>query len=105
MDSEREIGIGMLQRLLTGERGRLPLHLAMLLESASSIADGENFYRSILPPELANLRLSPETCEEIINILCLEVASNPDEAFISAMSFNGSDLATKTVAMVLTNPP
>ena len=69
------------------------------------MGDGEDYYREVLPAELADVRLSPETMEEIVAILCTEISRNPDEAFISAVSFTGVDLATRTVAMVLTNPP
>jgi hypothetical protein len=79
--------------------------LTNLLERASPLHDGDDYYREVLPAELADLRLSPETMEEIIAILCAEISRNPDEAFISAVSFTGVDLAARTIAMVLTNPP
>jgi len=105
MTSAREIAIDLLRRLLAGERGQVPLHLAMLLEKSSPLDSGDKHYRQILPPELADLRLSPETADEIISTLCAEVSRNPDEALIAAVSFTGADLATKTVTKTLTNPP
>ena len=105
MSSAREIGIDLLRRLLSGERGQVPLHLAMLLEKSSSLDSGDDHYRQILPLELADLRLPDATAQEIIAALCAEISRNPDEAFISAVSFSGADLATKTVAIVLANPP
>ena len=83
----------------------MPLHLAMLLERSSPLDSGDDHYRQILPLELADIRLSQETSDEIIASLCAEISRNPDEALISAVSFTGADLATKTVAKVLTNPP
>jgi len=105
MNSERDTATDLLRRLLAGERGQLPLHLAMLLEKASPLDSGDDHYRQILPQELAELRLSPEAAEEIMATLCAEVSRNPDEALIAAISFTGSGLATKTVAAVLTNRP
>lgn len=105
MNSERDTATDLLRRLLAGERGQLPLHLAMLLEKASPLDSGDDHYRQILPPELAELRLSPETAEEIMATLCAEVSRNPDEALIAAISFTGSGLATKTAVAVLTDRP
>jgi len=105
MSPEREIGIDLLRRLLAGERGQVPLHLAMLLEKSSPLDSGDDPYRQILPAELADLRLPDGTAQEIIAALCAEISRNPDEAFTSVISFSGADLATKTVAMVLANPP
>lgn len=105
MNSEREIGTDLLRRLLAGERGSIQSHLAKLLEKSCPLHDSDDFYRWVLPPELADVRLSKETSEEIIAALCAEVSCNPDEALISAMSFTGADLVTKTVAVVLASPP
>lgn len=96
----------MLRRLLAGQRGpHLPSNLTKLLEKSSPLKDSDDYYRSILPPELADIRLPQETSDEIIASLCAEISRNPDEALISAISFTGADLATKTVAMLLANPP
>src|SRR5437870_7290781 len=105
MTSARDVATDLMRRLLAGERGEVPLHLGMLLEKSSPLHDSDENYRQILPPELADLRLSPETAEEIISTLCAEVSRNPDADLISAISCTGSDLATKTAAKVLTNPP
>ena len=97
--------IEILRRLLAGERGHLPLHLAMLLERASCFDSGDEHYSHILPPEISDLRISTETANSIIVTLCAEVSRNPDEALIGAMSFTGAELATKTAVKVLTDPP
>jgi len=93
------------RRLLAGERGKVPLHLAMLLEKSSSLDAGDDFYLWILPRALADLQLSQDTSEEIIAAVCAEISRNPDEALISVVSSTGSDLATKTVAKILAKPP
>jgi hypothetical protein len=80
MTSAREIALDLLKRLLAGERGEVPLHLAMLLEKSSPLGTPDDHYRQILPPELVGLRLSSDTTEEIIATLCAEVSRNPDEA-------------------------
>ncbi len=105
MIPEREIAFELLRRLLAGERGDVPSQLANLLEKSSPLDAGDAHYRWILPPDLADLRLSPETRDEIIAELCSEISRNPDAAFISAISFTGMELATKTVAMILAHPP
>jgi len=105
MTSARETALGLLRRLLDGERGPVQLHLAYLLDKSSSLRDSDEFYRSVLPPELASIELSRETREEIIAALCSEVSQNPDDALISVMGPGGDDFPTMTVAMVLANPP
>jgi len=105
MNSESEIALELLSRLLAGERGEVPSQLAKLLERSSPLDAGDDFYRLTLPPNLAKVRFSPETRDELIATLCTEISRNPDEAFISAISFTGIDLATKSVAMALVNPP
>jgi hypothetical protein len=77
----------------------------MLLEKSSPLDSGDDHYRQILPRELADLRLSLETRNEIIATLCAEVSRNPDDAFIGAICFTGADEATRTVAKILTDPP
>lgn len=103
--SANKIAIGLLQRLLNGERGELPQHLAYLLDKGSSLRDSDEFYRSVLPLELARLQISPKTREKIITELCREVSRNPDEAFISVMSSCGDDLSIRTAATLFVNPP
>jgi len=107
MNSEREIAFDLLRRLLAGERGRLPFHLAMLLQRSSRLDsdDDDDYYRQVLPPELAVLRLSRETVEEVVTIICAEVARTPDKALILAISYTGLTLAVNTLATVLANPP
>lgn len=96
----------LLRRLLAGDRSEdASLHLAMLLEKSSPLASGDDVYRQILPPELSDLRLSPETREEIISIVCQELSRNPTDFLISAISFTGADLPTRTAVNLLTNPP
>lgn len=100
-----QIAIDLLRRLLKGERGMLPMHLIHLLDKASTLRDSDEFYRSVLPLEFANLQISPKTREKIIAELCEEVSRNPDEALVSVMTSGGDDLSIRTAAMVLVNPP
>ena len=81
------------------------MHLGHLLDRASCMRDSDSFYRSVLPLELANIRLSPETRLEVIAALCLEVTRNPDEALITVLSYSEDDLSVRTVASVLVKPP
>jgi len=105
MSSATEVGMDLLRRLLAGERGQVPMHLAMLLEKSSPLDHGDEHYREILPTELAELRLSRETSEEIIDELCAEISRNPDQALIFAVSFTGADQVTKTAALIFASPP
>jgi hypothetical protein len=105
MKTERQIASELLKRLLAGERGNLPSHLSSLLERSSSLADGDALYRSILPPELADIHLSREASDEIVATLCEEISRNPEAAFIFAVASSGADQSTRIVAKVLTNPP
>ena len=105
MTSNKDVANALLSRLLTGERGQVPLHLSMLLEKSSPLREGDDHYRRILPPELACIRLSPEQVQEITQAICTEVFRNPDHALISAVSFTGADLVTRTMASILTHPP
>ncbi len=99
------IAMSLLRRLLDGERGELPMCLGYLLERASSMRDSDRFYRSVLPRELADVRLSPETRLEVIAALCSELLRNPDAALITVLSFSEEDLSIRAVASVLLNPP
>ena len=106
MTPAREIALDLLRRLLGGERGDTPLHLGLLLEKSSTLDHGDEHYRQLLPPQLAGLRLPSETHDEIIATLCQEVSQNPDAAFISVISFSGSDEAAVKVAVrILSDPP
>lgn len=106
MTSQRQIALDLMGRLISGERGQIPLHLSLLLER-SLLVEGsdETQYPEILPPELANIKLSPETRDEILSVLCDRVLQQPDVAFIGAMSFAGTDLVIRTMSSLLTNPP
>jgi hypothetical protein len=101
----REIAFDLLARLLAGERGEVPMQLALLLEKSSPLDHGEDHYRQILPAKLAELRIPPDTRDEIIAKLCAEVARNPDADLISASMSTGADLSVKTIVEVLTHPP
>ena len=70
-------------KLVAGEDGEVSSHLAMLLEKSSPLADSEEHYRCILPPELAGLTFSAETRDQIIAILCAEILRNPKESLIA----------------------
>src|ERR1700743_339830 len=105
MNSESEIAFDLLRRLLAGERGEVPSHLANLLEKSSPLDAGDAHYRWALPPELAGVLLSPDHRDRLLSVLCDEISRNPDAMFIAAISRTGMDLATWCVAMVLVNPP
>ncbi len=105
MTSGKDIATDLLRRLLAGERGQVGLHLSMLLEKAYPVAASDETYRQILPPELADIHLSAETAKEITALICTEISRNPRESLISAVSFTGAEVATKTAANVLANPP
>jgi hypothetical protein len=106
MTNQREIAQDLMHRLISGERGQIPLHLSLLLER-SLLVEGsdETQYPEILPPELANIKLSPETRDEILCALCDRVLQQPDLALIGVMSFAGTDLVIRTMSFLLTNPP
>jgi hypothetical protein len=103
MRSTREVAFDLLRRLLAGERGEVPLHLAMLLEKSSPCDHGDEHYRQVLPPELADVRVSSEVNEQITTALCAEISHNPDQALIFTISFTGADQATKTATHILIN--
>src|SRR5256885_2522197 len=105
MTSEKETGLNLLRRLLAGERAGLPMHLALLLEKSSPLHNDDDHYRKILPVELADVRLSFDTVEEITATLCAGIARNPDAAFIAALSTTGSERVTKMVVSLLIDPP
>lgn len=106
MTRSQEIALDLLRRLISGERGEVPLQLSLLLERSLLIAGSdESQYRQILPPELADIKLPAETRDEILSTLCARVLREPDVAFLAAMSFAGTDLVTKTMTTLLVNPP
>jgi hypothetical protein len=105
MKSRDEVAKELLNRLLAGERGNLPMHLAMLLEKSSPLRNTDDHYRQILPPELADVRLDPEMVQEINHALCNEIRRNPDLALISASAFTGSAEVTRTAVDILLDPP
>ena len=105
MDSGDKIAFKFAERLLAGERGDFQLHLTMLLEKSSIINSDDEMYRSILPDNLVRLTISQPARDEIIALLCSEISVDPSEALISAVSFTGATLATRTVAMVVAEPP
>jgi hypothetical protein len=79
MDSGDEIAFKLAKRLLDGERGDFQIHLTMLLEKSSVIHDNDDFYRSILPDDLADITISQPARDEIIALLCREILLNPNE--------------------------
>ena len=57
MTDSRKIAFDLLTRLLAGERGQVPLLLAMLLERSSPLHSGDDHYRQIMPAGLVDVRL------------------------------------------------
>jgi hypothetical protein len=105
MSSSSDPAMDLLRRLLSGERQDVPLYLACLLEKTSPLDSGEDYYRDILPPELADIRLPAEQAREIIESICAEVSSNPDPYLIFAVSSTGAPVVTTTLCRLLTAPP
>lgn len=107
MTVAKEAADDLLSRLIASERPEeASLHLAMLLEkSCCSVANGEGFYREILPPQLSDLRLSPEECADVVSRICKEVLRSPSEGLIASVSFTSADLPTQTAVKLLTSPP
>lgn len=106
MTNQREIAQDLIRRLISGERGQIPLHLSLLLER-SLLVEGsdETQYAEILPPEFANIKLSPATRDEILSAVCARVLQEPDVALIGVVSFAGTDLVIRTMSSLLINPP
>jgi hypothetical protein len=106
-----EMATGLLRRLMAGERGLLPLNLAMLLEKSARLDRGddpqdvEDHYRRLLLPEIEDLRISRQTKAEIIATLCTELLRNPDDAMISVSAATGDELAVRAIVRTLTSPP
>lgn len=105
MDRAREIALDLLQRLLAGERDPVQLHLGMLLEKSCSMADSDEFYRWMLPPEIAEVKLSRQTWDEVMSALSAEISKNPDEGLINVIGDSASNEAIRTVSTVLAKPP
>jgi hypothetical protein len=105
MTSEREVALNLVMRLLAGEQGNLPMHLAMLLEKSSLLQNSEEHYQKILPPELARVRLTADTAQEVTATLCAELSRNPRWPIIAALSTTGAREVTKAIVGLLLNPP
>ena len=105
MMSEREVALNLLTRLLAGEEGNLPMQVALLLEKSSPLRNSDDHYRKILPPELAELRFSPGTVEEVISTLCTQLSRDPRRSILAALSTTGTDTVTKAVVKLLVDPP
>src|SRR5215472_175891 len=105
MITDKEIAADMLRRLIAGERGNLPMHLAMLLERSSPLSNTDDHYRKILPADLAEVRLTAGTVKETIEVLCSEISRNPDAGLIAAASTTGAEAVTKLATELLLNPP
>jgi hypothetical protein len=65
MTSEREVALNLVMRLLAGEQGNLPMHLALLLEKSSLLQNSEEHYRKILPPELGHLGFRESSAHKV----------------------------------------
>jgi len=106
-----DMAADLLKRLIAGERGLVPLNLAMLLEKSARLDRGdapqdvEEHYRRLLLPEIENLRISRQTREEVVATLCAEILRNPDDAMISVCVVTGDESAVKTIVRILTTPP
>ena len=111
MSSSDQIALALLNQLLAGERGIVPLQLAMLLEKSARLARGDEAsqvaadYKDILLPELAGISITPQISEEIITHLCSAVSNDPDQALISVAAATGTRPAIKTLVKVLVVPP
>lgn len=78
----------------------------MLLKRSPLSDSGDDYYRQILPVELADARLSPETTGRSIATLCAETSRNPNVALILVVLFSeADDLAIRAFANILSHPP
>jgi hypothetical protein len=106
-----DMAADLLKRLIAGERGLVPLNLAMLLEKSARLDRGddpqdvEEHYRRLSLPEIENLRISRQAREEVVATLCAEIPRNPDDAMISVCAITGDESAVKTIVRILTSPP
>lgn len=111
MNSSDRFALALLNQLLAGERGIVPLQLAMLLEKSARLARGDEAsqvaadYKDILLPELVGISITPQISEEIIARLCTAISDNPDQALISVVTATGTRAAIKTLVKVLVAPP
>jgi len=105
MNDGNEQARELLERLLAGERGDIVLHLAMLVEKSSALDHGDEHYRQILPPNLAELSLDPTTVDEIMAILFEEVSRNPDSDLLFVIASTGADEVTRLAVDLLIHPP
>src|SRR5579859_345067 len=105
MTDSKGIIKGLLNRLLAGERGNLPLHLALILEASSPLKNEDQHYDVLLPSTFARVRVDPDTFQETIRIICSELSSNPDAGLLFAVSMTGSDTVTRLVVDLLVSPP
>ncbi|MFZ1084497.1 MAG: hypothetical protein WAN35_05995 [Terracidiphilus sp.] len=111
MSSEDQIALALLNQVLAGERGILPLQLAMLLEKSARLARGDVAsqvdadYKDILLPELVGINITNQIREDVIARLCIAVSNDPDQALISVVATTGTSAAIKTLVKVLVNPP
>lgn len=105
MITENEAAHNLVKRLMAGEQGTLPMHLALLLEKSSPLHNNDEHYHKILPPELGKIRFSRATVEEVISTLCTEISRDPRWPIIAALSTTGTSKVTKTIATLLINPP
>lgn len=105
MSTPKEIVFNLLERLLAGERGEVPMQLAMVLEKSSSLGHGDSHYRQILPARLAELRIPQDVRDEIIARVRAEVARNPDADLISVSMSTRTDLSIKAIVEALVKPP
>ena len=105
MKSADTIANDLLRRLLAGERGVVPSHLGLLLERSSPGGHDDDHYRQLLPAELVTERLSSETITEIVARLCEEASRNPDIYLVSTCAATRAEVALRTIARILINPP
>ena len=105
MNDPRSIALSLMRRLLAGERGNVPMHLAMLLEKSSKLRNTEEHYNQIIPSELQEVDLDPATAEEIIATICEETYHRPDAVLLSVLSTTGAPVVTQFMAKLLARPP
>jgi hypothetical protein len=105
VSTDRETAFKLLKSLLEGQRGKIPLYIAMILEKSSRLRNSKEHYRGIIPSELQEITLDPETSEEIVRTICAEVSQNPDAALLSAISTTGAPRVTRLATELLIRPP
>jgi hypothetical protein len=105
MTNGNQVARTLLERLLSGERGEIPLHLSMLLEKSSTLDGGNEHYQQILPPELGDLRLDPNVVDEITNVVCDHLIHNPESDLLFTVATTGDDRVTHLAVKLLVTPP